>query len=215
MLSAVALVDAHRDRLPEDGREALSLLRVEVDRFQRLVEDLLEISRSDAGSADGSLEPVRLSALVRHALPARLIHLVEVAPGAERLLVRADKRRLERAVGNLVDNAERHGRGLSRVLVAAVDGAAEVAVEDQGPGIEDADRERIFDRFARGRRRPRDSTEGAGLGLSLVTRHLHLMAGSVRVEDRAGGGARFVLSLPVSTDPGTGPAGAEDVEERA
>jgi signal transduction histidine kinase len=101
---------------------------------------------------------------------------------------------------NLVNNAEQHAGGVTAVLVTAQDGRARVAVEDGGPGIDQRERERIFERFARGRRSGRDSTEGAGLGLSLVARHVELMGGTVTLEDVAGGGSRFIVSLPTGQD---------------
>ncbi|GAA1435129.1 HAMP domain-containing sensor histidine kinase [Microlunatus lacustris] len=195
MVTAVDLFESSRSRLDPGGQEALDLLRSEVGRFEHLVNDLLEISRADAGSADVVLDVVALPELVRLALPPRLLDRLVLSPSAE-VRVEVDKRRLERAISNLVDNAERHGGGLSAVGVASHDGWAEITVEDRGPGIDSAERERIFDRFARGRRTGRDSGEGAGLGLSLVARHVGLLGGRVSVENVAGGGARFVVALP-------------------
>ena len=196
MVSALDLFEASRDRLAPGGREALDLLRAEVRRFEHLVDDLLEISRTDAGSADVVLEVVALPELVRRSLPDRLQDRVVLAPSAS-VLVEVDKRRLERVLSNLVNNAEQHGRGLTAVVVSAAGGWAEVAVEDQGPGIDGVERELVFDRFARGRATGRDAGDGSGLGLSLVARHLALLGGRVSVSDRPGGGARFVVALPV------------------
>ena len=202
MLNAAALVEAYRDRLPEDGQEGLDLLQTEVRNFERLVADLLEISRADAGSADTALETVRLTELVRaslgrHRRAVRADVPLEVAPDAEDVLVRADKRRLERVLANLMDNAQRHGGGLTAVGVARSGDRATVTVDDAGPGVPAAERERVFERFARGSRSGRTSSEGSGLGLSLVVRHLALMDGRVTVTDSPGGGARFVVDLPV------------------
>ena len=206
MLNAAALVEAYRDRLPTDGREGLDLLRSEVRNFERLVADLLEISRADAGSADAALETLRLSDLVQAALDRHNRAVggsvaLDVAPGAVDLLVRADKRRLERVLANLMDNADRHGGGLTGVSVVASGGRALVRVDDQGAGVPEAERERIFERFARGSRSGRASSEGSGLGLSLVVRHLALMDAGVTVTDNPAGGARFVVDLPVETVP--------------
>jgi two-component system sensor histidine kinase MtrB len=206
MLNAAALVEAYRDRLPDDGREGLDLLQTEVRNFERLVADLLEISRADAGSSDATLETVRLTDLVRaslrrHVRAAGDDVALDVAPGAADLLVRADKRRLERVLANLMDNADRHGGGLTAVAVARCGERATVTVDDGGPGVPEAERERIFERFARGSRSGRTSSEGSGLGLSLVVRHLALMDGRVTVTGSPSGGARFVVDLPVETAP--------------
>jgi len=200
MVSALALAESHRTALPPDGREALGLLRGEVARFERLVDDLLEISRSDAGSSDLCVEHILLPDLVRHAVPLRLRGRVRVTPAAMDLTVCADKRRLERVVANLVDNAERHGQGLAAVTVDRSDGWAQLAVDDAGPGLNEDEVEHIFDRFARGRRTGRASSDGAGLGLALVARHVLLMHGAVAVDESPQGGARFVVTLPVADE---------------
>ena len=200
MLAAVALVEGYAHLLPADGREGLTLLHSEVLRFERLVADLLEISRADAGSNDVAMEEVRLTALVEETLARRRTGpadgLLTVHADAGEVLVRADKRRLERVIGNLIDNAEKHGRGLRAIRVEADPTVACVIVDDDGPGVPEHERQRIFDRFARGSGSSRAHTEGAGLGLSLVSRHVRAMGGTVVVTDSPSGGARFVVRLP-------------------
>jgi signal transduction histidine kinase len=206
MLNAAALVDAHADDLPTDGREALALLRSEVRDFERLVADLLEISRADAGNTDLVVEDVRLAALVRQVLARRsaaggsAVDLTVRADAAD-VIVRADKRRLERVLRNLIDNADSHGGGLTAVTVERSTAGACVVVDDAGPGVPEAERAVVFERFARGSRSTRTSSDGSGLGLALVSRHVQLMGGTVEATDAPGGGARFVVRLPV--DAGT------------
>ncbi|MGY1848243.1 MULTISPECIES: ATP-binding protein [unclassified Blastococcus] len=202
MLGALHLVEATADPADEEQAEALGLLRSEVERFERLVADLLEISRADAGSTDIAVEPVQLSALVRevvgrHRLDGTVTALLTVDPDAEEALVHADKRRLERVLGNLLDNADKHAGGVTGVAVTRAGDVLRVAVDDAGPGVPEAERDRIFERFARGAGSVRTRTEGAGLGLALVARHTRMMGGAVHVEGRPGGGARFVVELPV------------------
>ena len=205
MLGAMDLVELTADGLPAEGREGLWVLRSEVHRFERLVADLLEISRADAGNADLVLEDVRLAALVEEALARRQLMgqksialLVDAA--AREVVIRADKRRLERVLGNLMDNADKHGQGLTGIAVTCSDTSACVVVDDDGPGVPQEERLRIFDRFARGGGSIRTRTEGAGLGLALVDRHVHAMRGTVTVRDSPSGGARFVVELPVRTE---------------
>ncbi len=101
---------------------------------------------------------------------------------------------------NLVGNAQTHGGGLVRLGVEADGGMVRLAVEDAGPGVAPEDRERIFEPFVRGRAAgSRGSDGGSGLGLSLGAEHVRLHGGSVRVEDRDGGGARFVVELPAAS----------------
>jgi two-component system, OmpR family, sensor histidine kinase MtrB len=200
LAAALEVVGARRDEMPERAQVGLDLLAAEIGRFERLVENLLEISRIDAGVEELVVEDVVLGEFVREALragrdPAPAVHLQD---GAAETVVRADKRRLERVLANLVDNAERHGGGVVRVVVERDEGWAGFAVEDAGAGVAAEERERVFERFFRGRAAGmRGAGEGSGLGLSLVREHVGLHGGRVWVEDRQGGGSRFVVRLPV------------------
>jgi signal transduction histidine kinase len=209
IVSATDVLQARRDELPERSRLALDLLVDEVHRFRRLVDDLLEISRADAGVGDLDLQELRLDELAYHAARAVTGRDVPVdvsvdvsVEGAEdanaaELAVTADKRRLERVVTNLVANAEAHGGGLVRIAVARCGGLVRLAVEDAGPGVPPDLRERVFDRFARGAAKAGDrgADGGTGLGLALASEHVRLHGGKLWVEDRPGGGARFVVEL--------------------
>lgn len=203
MVNTVQLMDGYRASMAPEGREVLDLLRAEVDGFQRLVQDLLEISRADAGSHQFTLVEFRLADLARQALPQRLVERLEVTSAGAEAVVRGDKRRLERVLMNLVDNADRHGHGAHRVVVDATDDVVCLAVEDSGPGLMTEELEGIFDRFSRGRRSERGSTDGAGLGLALVAQHVRLLDGTVTAENRPSGGARFVVRLPRVDSAGT------------
>ena len=197
LAAALEVVSSRRDEMPERARIGLDLLTAEIGRFERLVEDLLEISRLDAGVEELVLEDVVLGRFVREAVrePARA---VDVQPGAGETVVRADKRRLERVLANLADNAVRHGGGVVRVVVEREDAWAGFAVEDSGPGVPPEERDKVFERFFRGRAAGmRGAGGGSGLGLSLVWEHVVLHGGRVWVEDSAGGGSRFVVRLPV------------------
>ena len=193
------------DDLSERGRTALDLLSDDIARFRRLVEDLLEINRYDVGTADLQAEEVHIVEFVQHAifqfgLDSTAEVDFEAAPGMDDTVLMADKRRLERVVSNLVENASKYGDGEVRVSLDRIDGLVRLGVEDNGPGVVPSERKLIFDRFHRGRaggRRGRDS--GSGLGLALVAEHVGLHGGRVWVEDRTGpiSGARFVVELPV------------------
>jgi two-component system, OmpR family, sensor histidine kinase MtrB len=203
--AAVELIESRRDDLPARAQSALDLLAVEVGRFQQLVEDLLEISRYDAGAVRLELDEVRLAELVMQAVAAssssKLVP-VELASELAGVVVQADKRRLVRVIANLLDNARKYGDGATRVQLLQVDDRVQLAVEDEGPGVPEDERGLIFDRFARGGGAGRrGSGEGVGLGLALVAEHVNLHGGRVWVEDRPDGksGARFVVELPVLT----------------
>ena len=200
LAAALEVVSSRRDEMPERARVGLDLLGAEIGRFERLVENLLEISRIDAGVEELVVEDVVLGQFVREALLAGRESApdIDLQDGAAETVVRADKRRMERVLANLADNAERHGGGVVRVVVEREDGWAGFAVEDAGAGVPPEERERVFERFFRGRAAGmRGAGEGSGLGLSLVREHVGLHGGRVWVEDREGGGARFVVRLPV------------------
>lgn len=197
----LSILQTRRDSLPRRGQQALDLLAQGLHRFQRLVDDLLEIGRLDLTAPDPMLEPVRIAELVervcREQLPAAVpVHL---EPGVGSIVVRGDKRRLERVLVNLFDNASRHAGGVVGVWAQPRGAEVRICVEDAGPGVPAADRERIFDRFARVSP-ARDRTDGAGLGLALAREHVNAHSGRVWAEEREGGGARFVVSLPTSDE---------------
>ncbi|HYH51701.1 MAG TPA: HAMP domain-containing sensor histidine kinase [Acidimicrobiia bacterium] len=205
LATTVQVLASRRDELPERSRAALDLLTADVERFQRLVEDLLEISRYDAGVADLHLEDVRLTELVTRAVQSVGGPAVELGPGAvaDGLAVQADKRRMTQVIKNLVENAARYGGGATRVIVDAGHHVARVAVDDEGPGVAPDERDAIFERFFRGSAsgQRRGGGQGSGLGLSLVTEHVRLHGGRVWVEDNpVGKGARFIVEFPLSHD---------------
>lgn len=210
LAASVEVLEADRDDLPVRSQRALQLLSDDLRRFQRMVADLLEMSRADAGSVDVFLEEVRVVELVQRSVEAAFAHMdghgnvtppaVQVDPAVETWRVGVDKRRFERVMVNLLENADRYGGGATTVGVgvAADDGdLVEVTVDDAGPGIEARERTKVFDRFYRGSESGRRGTgTGTGLGLALVAEHMRVMHGAVRVESSPAGGARFVLTLP-------------------
>ena len=197
MLNASALLRNRRGELSPPGREALDLLDAEIQRFRDLVQDLLEISRDDQ-QRDVHLQRLRLADLVRRAADREAGQPVtEVTAGAEDVFVDADARRLERVVVNLVANARLHGGGVRRVTVERVRDAARVTVQDHGEGIAPAERERVFERFFRGRA-SRAGSPGSGLGLAIVAQHVATHGGRVWVEDGDPVGAAFVVELPTA-----------------
>ena len=204
LAASVEVMSSRRDELTERSQAALDLLVADVARFSGLVEDLLEISRYDAGAVRLNRDSLRVAELVQQAVLAssmpRTKLLVDERCTASTLS--GDRRRLARVVANLIDNARSHGGGTAIVQVCpAEDSPAHVwiSVEDNGEGVSAADAPRIFDRFARGSgASKRGSSDGAGLGLALVREHVRLHGGRVWVEARRDGaaGARFVVELP-------------------
>ncbi|WP_231974050.1 sensor histidine kinase [Pseudonocardia sp. HH130630-07] len=195
-LTAVAdVLDAAAADLPPDGRESVQLAVTEIQRLVRLVEDLMEISRLDAGTATLRREPVDVAEAVGESLRARgwAAEVELVAPPGPPLLL--DRRRLDVIVANLVGNALRHG---APPVVVRVGGDADrllVEVVDHGPGLADDVLPQVFDRFfkadpARGR------TPGSGLGLGIARENARLHGGDLTVGTAGARGTRFVLWLP-------------------
>jgi signal transduction histidine kinase len=204
--ASVEVMDARRDELPERAQSALDLLKSDVIRFQGLVEDLLEISRFDAGAVRLHLEELLVAEFVRQAVRISSVPdtIVDVSERSEMVLINGDRRRLARVVANLIDNARIHGGGDPEVSIRVVDPADQpvtkvrIAVEDHGAGVAEQERSLVFERFARGGVAGRRAgNDGAGLGLSLVDEHVRMHGGRVWVEDRLDGdpGARFVIEL--------------------
>jgi signal transduction histidine kinase len=206
LAASVEVMEARRDEIPDRAQAALDLLSGDVTRFQGLVEDLLEISRFDAGAIRLHMEELLAAEFVRQAvavssLPRTPVHVSE---RAELALIRGDRRRLARAIANLIDNARAYGGGEAEVSIDVVNPDDEpishiiIVVEDHGPGVPEEERELVFERFARGGGAGRRTgSDGAGLGLSLVDEHVRMHGGRVWFEDRLDdeSGARFVIEI--------------------
>ncbi|MEU4427643.1 HAMP domain-containing sensor histidine kinase [Actinoplanes sp. NPDC024001] len=189
--AAASVLNHRRDSLDERAGAAITLVTAEVARFQALVNDLLELSRSDHPVRR---EQVDLVELARRVCRSRGLStdLVETAPGTPSSWP-VDRRRVEQALGNLLDNAVRYGGGPVAVRV----GRGFLEVDDAGPGVAEQDRAGIFDRFVRGpAANSRGDADGTGLGLAIVAEHAAAHGGSATVAERPGGGARFRVDLP-------------------
>ena len=206
LAASVEVMQARRDEMPERAQAALDLLVADVSRFQGLVEDLLEISRFDAGGIRLNVDELLVGEFVRQAIaissaPETRILVSEIA---EEMMIKGDRRRLARVVANLIDNGRAYGGGELEISVFVPDDEDPpsqiwITVEDHGPGVPHDERDLIFERFARGSIAGRRSgSEGAGLGLALVDEHIKLHQGRVWVEDRLDGldGACFIIELP-------------------
>jgi two-component system, OmpR family, sensor histidine kinase MtrB len=192
---SAALNVARRRKSGEAAEEALAVLDTEVQRFNRLVVDLLEISRLEAGASELQLEPVDPVGLVHDVLTTtqRTTVRVEKDDSAPNRVV-LDPRRISQVLTNLLDNADAYGDGAVMVQIAGTADTLLLAVDDAGPGIPPHERAYVFERFARGE--GAGAAPGTGLGLALVVEHVRLHHGAVWVDDAPSGGARFVVALP-------------------
>lgn len=181
--------------LTEEERHELSLGVVEEgERLSRLVENLLDVSRLESGSAPPRLEPVDLAGVLEAARESLGDEAAAVRLGidAEIPALTADAAQLERAFANLFANAVRHGGAPVLVRSREVGGRLVVRVVDQGPGIPEPERERIFEPFYR-----RGGGEGSGLGLSIARGFVEANGGELTVESVPGQGSTFVASFPL------------------
>jgi signal transduction histidine kinase len=209
LAATLEVLEADRDKLPPRSQRALLLLGDDLRRFQRMVGDLLEMSRADAGSTDIFLEEVNVAELVQRSVEASARSMdaqaappaVQIDPAVRAWRVGVDKRRFERVMANLMENAANYGGGVRDITVRpGGPEQVEVTVDDAGPGIDPRERVKVFERFYRGSAAGRRGTgTGTGLGLSLVAEHMRAMRGRAWVESSPAGGARLVVSLPVES----------------
>jgi signal transduction histidine kinase len=205
-----------RVRNPEEKDRALDIINRESQRLTHLVENVLQFSRAERDAVQLAPEPVRIDQLLRdtvdtfqplaRARGARVATVIE-----DPAHVTVDPNALRQVVLNLLDNALKYGpTGQTVTVTLQLDQAvARVTVDDQGPGVPPADRERIWEPFWRLPREHDSAVGGSGIGLAVVRELVGLHSGTTRVLDAPGGGARFEVRLPGArpiTSPGGLPA---------
>jgi two-component system sensor histidine kinase MtrB len=196
LVAEASIIEAGLDGLPPDSRRAAELLVADVRRLRVLVDELMELSRFDAAAEEVQLEAVDLGRVVTSIVGNRLPD-AHVSLPSEPVVIDSDVRRLDRILGNLLDNARIHAPGTPvDVTVRRAGQVAEVRVADRGPGVPDAELPRLFDRFYKGDRSR--STGTSGLGLAIAAEHAALLGGSLDAGSRAGGGLEVRLVLPVT-----------------
>ncbi len=195
LVAEAALLRDHLDLMPNDARRPLELLLADVGRLRNLVEDLMEISRLDAGRVSVREEPVDVGSLVAAALRARGWER-HVRLADEGVTLSTDPRRLERIVTNLVGNAIEHGGRDVSVHVARDGVGALVEVSDRGQGIAPEHLAHLFDRFYKVD--PARAGPGSGLGLAIALENARLLGGELDVWSEPGVGTRFTLRLSVT-----------------
>lgn len=205
-MAADVIHEARVDFDPVTARSA-ELLADQLDRFESLLADLLEISRFDAGAAALEAEPIDLREVVRRVvsgaepLAERKGTRIRVAGDQQPVVAEADARRVERVLRNLVVNAVEHGEGKDVVVrLAAAGGAVAVAVRDYGVGLKPGEATRVFSRFWRADPARARTTGGTGLGLSIALEDARLHGGWLQAWGEPGGGSQFRLTLPRTAD---------------
>ncbi|MFF3307272.1 MtrAB system histidine kinase MtrB [Streptomyces sp. NPDC002952] len=205
-MAADVIHDARADFDPMTARSA-ELLADQLDRFETLLADLLEISRFDAGAAALEAEPIDLREVVRRVisgaepLAERKGSRIRVVGDQQPVVAEADARRVERVLRNLVVNAVEHGDGKDVVVkLASAGGAVAIAVRDYGVGLKPGEATRVFSRFWRADPARARTTGGTGLGLSIALEDARLHGGWLQAWGEPGGGSQFRLTLPRTAD---------------
>lgn len=200
---AADMITDDPESLAPHHRRAAELMTRELDRFEELLADLLEISRHDAGVADLSAAPVDIRRCVESAF-TQVDHLAEqlgvevrLRMPEEPVTAEVDSRRIERILRNLLANAIDHSEGNPvTVDLAANDGAVGVAVTDQGVGLKEGQEELVFNRFWRADSSRKRHSGGTGLGLAIAREDAVLHGGTLDAVGAAGVGSRFRLIIP-------------------
>jgi signal transduction histidine kinase len=201
-LSAAADVLASRkSEFSERNQQAIDIMQRQIERFDRTVLDLLELSRLDAQVVDHETEDVALNDLISRIMhrygfgEIPFISSVQTSDGETRAddETRLDRRRIERILVNLLENARDHANGATRVTLSSNGNTFTLAVHDAGPGVLVTERNQVFDRFARGT--ASRNSKGSGLGLAIVREHARALHGSAHVEESSEGGSSFVITF--------------------
>jgi signal transduction histidine kinase len=205
---SASILEQHREELAPAAQQSLTLLSAEIQVFQGLIEDLIELSRSDAGANSLTLEVLPIAELTRQAVRSVVRRLggneppVIVEPGLETTRVLVDRRRFERIIANLMDNAQQYAGGTVQIRLEMHESKVRLSVDDAGPGIAESEQEHVFERFYRGRAaHDRSVVRGTGLGLALVREHVKSLEGEIRATTSRQGGASFQIDLPVLEFP--------------
>ncbi|MCO5970616.1 DUF4118 domain-containing protein [Actinoallomurus soli] len=188
---------------PEDEAELLATIEESADRLDRLVANLLDMSRLQTGVVNPLTRRVALDEVIQPALADVPADQVKIEVPEDLPPVVADPGLLERSLANVVENAVRHGGPEPvRVTASEQDGMVELRVADRGPGVPDSAKPRMFEPFQRLGDRPRGS--GVGLGLAVARGFAEAVGGELRAEDTPGGGLTMVFLLPTGRTARTG-----------
>ena len=202
-LSAAAdVLVSRRSEFSERNQQAIDIMQKQIARFDRTVLDLLELSRLDAHVADHETENVQLNDLIGRIMhrygfgDVPFVSTVQSSDGETQAEdeTKLDRRRVERILVNLLENARDHADGATRVTLNSDGDNFTLAVHDAGPGVGASERTQIFDRFTRGT--ASRNSKGSGLGLAIVSEHARALQGAAHIEQSLEGGSSFVISFP-------------------
>ncbi|MGH3377686.1 MAG: sensor histidine kinase, partial [Actinoallomurus sp.] len=190
---------------PSDEAELLATIEESADRLDRLVANLLDMSRLQTGGVNPLTRPVSLDEVLQPSLANVPGDRVKIEVPDDLPPVMADPGLLERSLANVVENAVRHGGTEPvRIFARSTGAIVELRIMDRGPGVPDASKSQMFEPFQRLGDRPRGN--GVGLGLAVARGFAEAVGGDLRAEDTPGGGLTIIFSLPVEAGRNTLPA---------
>jgi signal transduction histidine kinase len=207
LVGEASLLRENIEQMPAEAAGLTGMLVADVTRLRTLVEDLLEVSRLDAGG-EPEVADFDVRSLTEAVISARCPGaLLAMSPGP--LVLRSDRRRVERILGNLLDNAARHGGAAGVAVSVRMEGATLVmVVADRGPGVPPEALGRLFDRFYKVE--AARAGGGSGLGLAIARGHAGALGGDLTARARSGGGLEFEARLPVAESLPDGEGGDTD-----
>ncbi|RJQ83377.1 sensor histidine kinase [Pseudonocardiaceae bacterium YIM PH 21723] len=200
MVAVTEILETDDPRLPPETQASAQLVARETKNMARLVEDLMEISRFDAGSAALRLEECDVAQAIKGALGVRGWQQQVVGSLPAGVIAQIDRRRLDVIVANLVGNALKHGGSPVHLDLRVVGRYLEFAVTDNGPGMSEEVLPHVFDRFYKADT-ARTRSVGSGLGLAIALENAMLHGGRITANNVQPNGARFVLYLPLQARP--------------
>jgi signal transduction histidine kinase len=202
LTAAIEVLAAKRHELSERNQQAFDIIDTQVRRFDRMVIDLLELSRLESGASQMRVESVDIEDLItRIAQRFQFGSIPLINTSVVRTQIFVDRLRIERVLVNLLGNAAEHAGGATSITIHQEKALLTIHVDDDGPGLPEDERAEVFSRFARGRNAARGT--GSGLGLAIAMEHAKVMNGNISISsksDRESSGLRFTVIIPVESD---------------
>ncbi len=202
LTAAIEVLAAKRHELSDRNQQAFDIIDTQVRRFDRMVIDLLELSRLESGASQIRVEAVDIEDLItRIAQRFQFGSIPLINTSNVRSQIFVDRLRIERVLVNLLGNAAEHAGGATSITIHQEKALLIIHVDDNGPGLPLDERGEVFSRFARGRNAPRGT--GSGLGLAIATEHAKVMNGMITISDppeNNSSGLRFTFTIPVESD---------------
>ena len=202
LTAAIEVLAAKKHELSDRNQQAFDIIDTQVRRFDRMVIDLLELSRLESGASQLRVESVDIEDLIaRIAQRFQFGSIPLLNTSLMKVQILVDRLRIERVLVNLLGNAAEHAGGATSITIHQEKSFLTIHVDDNGPGLPEDERIEIFSRFTRGRNAARGT--GSGLGLAIAMEHAKVMNGNIAISDHSHNGKlglRFTVTMPVESD---------------